>query len=365
MPELADPRNFALFSAVIAALVAGLFSLIGIIFTQRKARQAQESITRLSGEQARALERLRAEQTEVLETIKARLGEERDERAARRDYEYEARKRLYEECDPLLFQFVELSANALGRITNLARACRDESLQPDGSGWLDHEGYYFLTTLYRLMVPCAIFQLLQRRLTLLDLRLDGRISTQFLLCRMLYRTFRDDWDLANASPKLPYNPDHPHAGSLVADEPSVYRRQGVYAGQLELIVEALIVSEPGQPSRYLRYGEFASAYQDEQSLVHRAFAPVAQLFYRFHPAIRPVLWRILVAQAFVYRAVGLSGDLGTGYADGRQALLAALEHPPGWLDWTPASGETGSTLDASPVGAALRYLKAGTEPALG
>lgn len=35
---------------------------------------------------------------------------------ARRDYEYEARKRLYQECEPILFQFSELYESALRRI---------------------------------------------------------------------------------------------------------------------------------------------------------------------------------------------------------------------------------------------------------
>lgn len=359
MPDLTDPKYLVLFAGVVAALVAGLFSLVGIVFTQRKTRQTQEAITRLQGEQGQALERLRGEQTQVLEAIKTRLGEEKDERAARRDYEYEARKRLYQECDPLLFQFVELSRNALGRITNIVQACKDGNLCPDGTGWLDHEGYYFLTMLYRLVVPCVIFQLLQRQLTLLDLRLDDRINTQFGLCRMLYLTFRDDWELSNMSPKLSYNPDHAEAATLIENEPSVYCRQGIYAGQLEQTVEALIVSEPGHPSRFLRYGEFVSAYHDEQSEVHQAFAPIGKLFYRFHPTTRPILWRVLMAQAYVYRAVQLSGGSGTANADGRQALLTALEHPSGWLDWTQDSTPPGP--DANPVGAALLYLRAGAE----
>jgi hypothetical protein len=57
----------------------------------------------------------------TLEKIKNDLEIKKDEQAARRDYEYEARKRLYQECEPILFQFVELSESALKRIYALAR----------------------------------------------------------------------------------------------------------------------------------------------------------------------------------------------------------------------------------------------------
>jgi hypothetical protein len=357
MFDFTDPKQLAAASAVIAAVVAGLFSLMGIMFTQRKTRQTQETIIRLQSDQATTLERLRAEQSAVLETFKARLGEEKDERAARRDYEYDARKRLYEQCDPLLFQFADLSENAFGRITNLVKACQDNNLRPDGSGWLDHEGYYFLTMLYRLVVPCVIFQLLQRRLTLLDLRLDRRISTQFAFCRILYLTFRHDWEMANTEPKLPYNPDHEKAETLRIEQPSVYWRQGVYAGHLERAVESLIVSDQGQQPRFIRYGEFAAAYADKRSELHRAFAPVADLFRGFHPATRPILWRILVAQAYIYRALQSSGDAGTTPVNGREALLTALCDPADWLDWSP-SGEKPNRQHVAAVEAARHYLTA-------
>lgn len=53
-----------------------------------------------------------------LESLKARLVEEQAEKNARRDYEYEARKRLYQQYEPLLFQLVELSESAKGFVTH-------------------------------------------------------------------------------------------------------------------------------------------------------------------------------------------------------------------------------------------------------
>jgi hypothetical protein len=102
--------------------------------------------------------------TEVA-ALTARLEPEGRERDARRDYEYEAKKRLYAECDPVLFQTIELVENARRRIAGLAGAARSNDLQSDGSGWLAEPGYYFMTTAFYLLAPMTSFEILERRLT--------------------------------------------------------------------------------------------------------------------------------------------------------------------------------------------------------
>src|SRR5215469_15350797 len=92
-------------AAVIAAAISGVISVLSIIMSKRN------DIS--------------------LEKIKNDLEIKKDEQAARRDYEYEARKRLYEECEPILFQFAELCESALKRIYALARNARDGNLGPD------------------------------------------------------------------------------------------------------------------------------------------------------------------------------------------------------------------------------------------
>jgi Na+-translocating ferredoxin:NAD+ oxidoreductase RnfG subunit len=48
-----------------------------------------------------------------LEVLKKRLESKKSEEDARRDYNYEAIRRLYREFEPVLFQLVELSDSAL------------------------------------------------------------------------------------------------------------------------------------------------------------------------------------------------------------------------------------------------------------
>ena len=54
------------------------------------------------------------------------LNKRKSEQDARRDYEYEARKRLYQECEPLFFKLVETSETALTHIKNMAKRAKGE-----------------------------------------------------------------------------------------------------------------------------------------------------------------------------------------------------------------------------------------------
>jgi len=72
--------------------------------------------------------------------LQDKLQESRAERDARRDYEYEAKKRLYAECEPVLFEALELAENARRRIVSLARTAKQGDIKQDGSGWLAVHG---------------------------------------------------------------------------------------------------------------------------------------------------------------------------------------------------------------------------------
>src|SRR5829696_834793 len=116
----------------------------------------------------------------TLEKLKSRLDIEKAEQVARSDYEYEAKKRLYQECEPILFQFAELSESALRRIYALARNAKEGNLGPDRY-LLSTDPYFIRSTIYRLMAPMAAFKLLQHRLTNIDLKLDQSINIQYIL----------------------------------------------------------------------------------------------------------------------------------------------------------------------------------------
>src|SRR5689334_13412477 len=147
------------YAAIIAATISGVISILSIIISNKN------NIS--------------------LEQIKNDLEIKKDEQTARRDYEYEARKRLYEECEPILFRFAELSESALKRIYALAKNARDGNLGPDRF-WLSTDQYFIRSTIYRLFAPLSTFKILQRRLTSMDLKLDKNINIQYQFAKVLY-----------------------------------------------------------------------------------------------------------------------------------------------------------------------------------
>src|SRR5215467_13401515 len=226
-------------AAVIAAAISGAISILSILMSKRNNIE--------------------------LEKIKNDLEIKKDEQTARRDYEYEARKRLYQECEPILFQFAELSESALKRIYALARNARDGNLGPNRF-WLLTDQYFIRSTIYRLIAPLAAFKMLQRRLTSIDLKLDKAINTQYHFAKILYYTFSSSTDLAKSEPEIPYDPELIGVDSkdltdtekqeIRTKHPEKYWLQGLKVGKLDILIEALILVENGKDVRIKSFGEF-------------------------------------------------------------------------------------------------------------
>ena len=254
----------------------------------------------------------RANQREV-EKLKANLQEKQAERNALLDYEYEARKRLYHECAPLIFQLLEQAEGVINRVGNLARTASQGNLEP-GRTWLSRR-YYRLSTYYRFLSPLATLKLLQLRLTAVDLSLDRYLYCQYLLARQIYYSFADDFDLARASdPQLNYDPHCADAESRRLSSPAIYWQQGIPIGILDNAVQSLISKVQEDFSRVMSFAEFEKEYNQRESSVQQALDRISYLFEDFHPRSRPVLWRMLITHATLYRALlhmrsGQSSDL--------------------------------------------------------
>jgi hypothetical protein len=234
-----------------------------------------------------------------LEELKHKLEVKRDEQAARRDYEYDARKRLYKEFEPILFLIAEYSDNAYHRIIDLATSSRNGRLGKEG--WLSKNEYFMKSTVYRLFLPLAAFKLMQRRLTLFDLQLIPAYKTQYQLARRLYLSFADDFNLAQSPPQLEYDPNTQVPAQEIERHPERYKRQGLYAGLIDNLADALIVNEKDGTSRLMSFGEFEEHYFVPQP--KKPFDSAVELFFYFRPDTRPVLWRILLMQAHIYQAL--------------------------------------------------------------
>jgi len=285
----------ALIAAAASLVVAGL-SAVAAYKAQSRTLENQSELQRYQKD----LKRLQAE-----------LDDRQAERDARRDYEYDALKRLYAECSPLVFTLAEQAASMRDRIFSLAQAASAGNLDRGPDSWLSAQRprYYRFSTEYRLIAPLATVKLLQRRLTQLDLSLDPGMRLVHVLARQVARVVADEFALANSDrDALPYRPHAKEAGDRANDEPAVYWQQGIPSGILDNAAEALIVTDPGAAPRVASYMEFEHARADAQSVIGRAFARIEYLLADFHPRDRPVLWRLLLALSSLHRAIGIAAD---------------------------------------------------------
>ena len=248
-----------------------------------------------------------------IEILKSNLADQEAERDARRDYIYEAKKRLYKECEPLIFQLTETAENFLHRVYSLARSARKGSISINCEGWLSHKGYYLASTIYHLLSPLAIYRLIQKRLTLVDLSVDPRIKAQYLLAKQLYFAFTDDFEFARINTKLAYDPN---VSDWIIERdlhPAKCWRQGFPIGLLDIAVDSLLTSENDNKYRLKNFGEFEKDFYEElevervkNSLIAKGkkrTVLVADVFLGFHPLSRPVLWRVLVTQAQICKVL--------------------------------------------------------------
>jgi len=288
-----------------------------------------------------------------LAVLQHRLDEEQDAAKARRDYEYEARKRLYAELYPLAYQLQQAARHARHRIMNLALAARIGALAEGPDNWLTgRDPYYFTSVVHNLVAPLAIHELITRKLTLLDLTLDPDLQRQHLIAGRAYEALRSDFNLTDpryppivfGSPAARYAPpEDPPAALPPEPEQRSACRQGLYSGQISQAVDAMLTTD-GPTTRTTTYAEFAKALggadlrtADEPwgqaGEMKRALRPVADIFRAFHPACRPVTWRILLAQAACYRALAAAETAGGTFANILRAARFAAAEDRAPFDW--------------------------------
>ena len=298
--------NAALVAAVASILVSGA-SFATAVWTSRRADRSQRD----------------------LEALKAHLSDTNDAAKAKRDYEYEARKRLYTELYPLAFQLHEASNATQNKIRNLALAARGGWLADGENNWLTSgDPYYFTSVIHSLIAPLAVYELMTRKLTLLDLALEPDLYWQHSIARKAYEALRSDFNLIEDPPYPPlvfgeqphtYAPPEGRPTSPVKEAEQRWTwRQGLYSGHISQAVDALL-ADTGASPRVLTYAEFAKALAgvdlraDDDAggpggAMKRALGPLIELLRGFHPARRPITWRILLAQAACYRALAAARD---------------------------------------------------------
>jgi hypothetical protein len=274
-----------------------------------------------------------AQTTQRLAELNDRLSRQAAEESARRAYEYEARQRLYVQIQPLLFQMGELCETSYDRIASLQQARLFRHLE--------FPGYVMLSTIHRLVCPLVVVRQIQRRLTAVDLGVDSIVRGQYLVAKEIARTLTSGVLLAETEPQLDYR------WKTDAD------RQHIGIGELEMLITLLTVREPDGTPRWMDYGELEASYQNDakaQKIINQVQIPLL----RANPLTKPVLWRTLVAQAYLQWAM-------IGMIEGTLARPASWE-PPGAakvFNWATRSTPLPEAADPeSARSAALNYATA-------
>ncbi len=218
------------------------------------------------------------------------------ERSARRDYEYDARKRLYLEYEPLRFHLLEAATSAREFIRNLAALDMTRGIMDDGSR---PRGDYFRTAcVYTLTMPAAYFKAIQQRLTLVDLAIDRAAHIQYVLGKEIIQIFARDGEIAENC-NLKYTPYVYNWRELRINNPAQYRRQGFAPGRLDNFLLSVLTNNAGPV--VVAFGEFEAMLSQRSATDFKsAIGAAADLFEEFTPQSRPVLWRILVCQYILY-----------------------------------------------------------------
>jgi hypothetical protein len=230
-----------------------------------------------------------------LELLKSELEESKDERNARRDYEYEAKKRLYQEYEPLLFQLSELSEVALSRIEGIAKNVKDGLLTEQ---WSKIDNNYFKETIYKIFAPLAVIKLIQNKLTIVDFNIENEVSLQYGLMKILYFSYQEDGKISRYIGDKKYFEDWKINHTKSVNE--VNGRQGISLGEVDKIVD-LFISTEGNQKRIIDYGEFEDLLESNSQKVKSRLKTAEKMFLNFHPEKKKVLWTLLLSHAAILK----------------------------------------------------------------
>jgi len=230
----------------------------------------QKSIEEAKAGWQRELEKDKtAWQGEIHKEVEVFLGET----SAEREYTLEARKRLYHAIGPLKFQ--------------LLLACRDASARVENYGSdLGYEmtmnGYYGRSTLYRLLRPVAIAELIERQITYTDFSVDPTGIELLRFKKAAYMSFTDGDVILN----------HP-------DADWTNEREHVFSGTLSRLANSLVIldQDVSNKERPMHFHEFEPLIRDHSK--RSEFSPLTRILEDFEVEKKPIFWIRLVCFGYI------------------------------------------------------------------
>lgn len=263
-------KDLGLIGAVATVVSAVITGLISIYFKSRADRQ--------------------------IEMLKAELGYDSKIKSARIDYEYEARKRLYKEVEPILFA-AQLAAKSLGgRLASFTHRIRDGYITLDKrTNWLTIDQYFQQSTAYWIFLPMTYYRHISRNISQFDISLDPVIGKKFMVLGIFQSIPVADFILAQMEcATIPYDPYNKDANNKVRNaDPAQYRFQGIVRGDVERIVSMMMTDD--ERLAPLEWFMFERQLGTANSDLHEAYKPVKDILANFHPMTHPVVWRAMIA----------------------------------------------------------------------
>lgn len=234
---------------------------------------------------------------EIRKQVESQLGEI----AVHRQYEYEARRRLYVAIGPLRFQLLLACRDFVSRIQALDSSKRYE---------LNLNEYFARSTVYRLLKPLALATLIEEQMALADFSVDKAAIDCLRFRRSITRILSGD-ELVGKHPKIDWSRQYEHA----------------YADSLASVAQAMIVRPAGEAARTLRFDEFTIKVRAQG---WASFSPLDNLLEHFRPAAKPILWLRLVAYASSCNALVSRQGQELGFRDepfDTASMLSRSEDP--------------------------------------
>lgn len=192
------------------------------------------------------------------------------DRAADRQYELDARKRLYLAIGPLRFQLLIACRDLSGRIVAHFKNPYATNV----------ESYYGRSLLFRILRPLVLCELIERQIAYADFSVDITAVELLRFKKGAYAALS--------------------GGSLVDGHPSINwddEEQHVFFDHISHAAAALIVHNGAASDRVMRFDEFSDLLDRPGD--SEALKPFPDLLARFTPQGKPILWLRLVGLAYL------------------------------------------------------------------
>jgi hypothetical protein len=216
--------------------------------------------------------RLSRELVKTKGDIKKEVENELADKAAQRDYEFSAKQRLYSAIGPLKFQ--------------LLIACRDMSKHISTYGMesvkysIKSTNYYGKSTLYRIIIPLAFVELIERQVAVADFSVDPEAVELLRFKKSAYRAYKSDKPILN-HPDAYWNEQCEH----------------LFHHTISKMVEAIIIADPAVGYRPMYYREFEELLIDKNR--NKPILPLVRIIEDFSIEKKPIFWIRLVFLAYI------------------------------------------------------------------